>query len=1305
MEPKQNKYPIFEANQVLSNSNLNQVFAYLDEQERLTRANLIGIGIVCGLEITLEVTGTVPAIHLSKGCGVTSEGYLIVEPQDVVLVSYRNYTLPDDLAYPQFKDHSAPDKPQYPLWELFPAGVPDTTPLETPANFLSDKAVLLFYELKKEGLRTCSPNECTDKGAEVTATVRRLLIKQADLNKIIAEANALPTNSTTADLEKVLLAQLNLPDLRLPRYDVPNTDPVTTNEILAAFLAVFPKNKMAQTTGNAFTAAYQAFKPVLLKTYPNDPFSDFAKKFGFLDTAPEGTDQVRFLQYYYDLFDDFLKAYDEFCRKGAELLCVCCPSQGLFPRHLILGHLSSGSEAKPDIFRHSFLASPAIAGKACIKELQQLFQRLVEMTVQFTHNPPLPKPSNGSETDEQIRLTPSTLGSVPQSDKAIPYYFLQDGTPPLYHLWNYEKTLQYKASQNLSYRSDEYTPAAPDFVTNALSYDLEPYNFLRIEGHLGKDYSSVLKTLFRHKTNYRLPIEIIALRTGALDETIPVDLSKETCRFQDLESLYNSLREQLLTALCQAVIYFYDIPIAQSNFKGGKPEHPLLQTYAPHYQYKQNTMGAWFENNLKILSVPYVDLDQNNINEAEILKIVKLLLIGTSGLSEDNFSLLILIFYLTHLSEALPDHIDKLNYAGFENKCEDVLALIRLVRSAVAAKLSTVLKDYIPQEDFIDHLDQLLFACKHEPFRAVQEEYERRLNEVRQKQLFSYFLEKNPGVQHKAGVPMGGTFIIVYHVNSKPKQIKSTLDFVEVRKEVFTKTTPGTAKSDSDSIAESIKRLSTKPLFREDKDFLHLIEAFTGKVPDFRVPPVLIANPADEIIRKTVDNIKDGTVIADFYLPYLCCSDCSPIQFVLPVPPLDLAVDLGCTDPTKGTAELALEPMGGKKPFFYQLDQQPFKELTGKLELTQGSHTIKIRDSAGSESALQSLTVPMPLTIGEETYIDNVSEQTYTVSFGITGGTAPYSSESSGTVSGSIYTSAPVESGKSIKVEITDSAGCTSSKEFQHTVNLPCNLPCEGISRRCAYRLWLQPPFKDSLYKGYKQESEIRFQFNGENIALVGSDTLLQFSVGQLNQDFHNTVGRAVKMLNEAINQALVTKFGEELGRNRLLISYEPNDNDPFGILWIEYFVCEKFSIEFNFSFSRPSPAFSLTMQYTDDAATLINRRLNNKKMRVPAFDCRERNQCLDTDYEELCKNPDFKPFIGIEPIGENRFMFFGEVTNIDRNDVIAWVWDVIASMPSEPIYVGEQVEVSLQIPDGPVRLTIITREGCFGVVEENILR
>ena len=121
-------YPIFEANQVLSDLHLNETFNYLDEQDRLTRANLIGIGIVCGLEISLDVgEAAAPKIRQTKGCGVTSEGYLIVEPQDVILTSYRPYALPDEPGYPALTDSLQAGK-QFDLWELFPAptGEPGT---------------------------------------------------------------------------------------------------------------------------------------------------------------------------------------------------------------------------------------------------------------------------------------------------------------------------------------------------------------------------------------------------------------------------------------------------------------------------------------------------------------------------------------------------------------------------------------------------------------------------------------------------------------------------------------------------------------------------------------------------------------------------------------------------------------------------------------------------------------------------------------------------------------------------------------------------------------------------------------------------------------------------------------------------------------------------------------------------------------------------------------------------------------------------------------------------------------------------
>src|SRR5215207_2908454 len=92
-------FPVFKANQALTSRHLNDVFDYLDQQSRLTRTHLIGIGIVCGLDIKLD-TSAATTVRLSKGCGVTSEGYLIIEPEDVSLVAYRaDYVIPADLDY------------------------------------------------------------------------------------------------------------------------------------------------------------------------------------------------------------------------------------------------------------------------------------------------------------------------------------------------------------------------------------------------------------------------------------------------------------------------------------------------------------------------------------------------------------------------------------------------------------------------------------------------------------------------------------------------------------------------------------------------------------------------------------------------------------------------------------------------------------------------------------------------------------------------------------------------------------------------------------------------------------------------------------------------------------------------------------------------------------------------------------------------------------------------------------------------------------------------------------------------------
>ncbi|MFV0436027.1 MAG: hypothetical protein ACK5PS_01340 [Desulfopila sp.] len=515
---KSSGYPIFEVNQILSSSHLNQVFAYLDEQQRLSRADLVGIGILCGLGVRGEQSGDKVGIHLQKGCGVTSEGYLVVQPAAVELVAYRAYRLPAEPVYAPFYQGAGQ---QYPLWELFAAGEPDTTPLAEPADFLVGKALLLFLELAREGVRNCSPASCDDRGARIGATVRRLLVRTEDLEAIVAAAATAEAGLFPDDLAATVRAEPEPVELRVPRFDVPASDLLTTTALLQRFLAMQQNGGtgLAEAIGTMLGEAYQRFRPLLAESYPTDPFVGFSQKFSVTETEASGP-RLASLQYYGDFFADLLQGAEEFRHQGAELLCACCPPQGLFPRHLMLG-LTDPAAENDDSYRQRFLPSPAFGrcGEQ-VADLRQLFGRLVAMVrafAAFLANPSLatvPPYSSLPGADPQIRLTPSVAGDASLSARAIPFYYLQNGSLPLYTLWSIEKSRDNRARENLSYRCSEYAPPPPDFVANPLAYDLRPFDFLRVEGHLGKPYQQVLDTLELLKKRYRLPIECVVVRTG-----------------------------------------------------------------------------------------------------------------------------------------------------------------------------------------------------------------------------------------------------------------------------------------------------------------------------------------------------------------------------------------------------------------------------------------------------------------------------------------------------------------------------------------------------------------------------------------------------------------------------------------------------------------------------------------------------------------------------------------------------------------------------------------------------------------------
>jgi hypothetical protein len=1265
-------YPVFEANQVLTNAHLNELFEYLDEQDRLTRANLIGIGIACGLEVEFEAPGTV---HLSKGCGVTSEGYLIVEPEDLELITVRPYQLPIEYGYPPFVD-SGPPVEQYHLWELFDdEDVPGGEPLDTSGLVLEEMAVVLFLELRKDGLRNCSPNNCDDRGAEVTATVRRLLIDVADLHAVITA-----TSGAADFLGADLTERLDLPDLRMPRVDVPNRGLVAPEEVLFAFQFAFRQNGLVEATFDALTELHSAFEPLVHDEFPADPFAGFKDQFAFLDGDPATTAQVRFMPYYWDLFDDLLAAYDELRWKGVDLMCACCPPAGLFPRHLMAGVLDSTAFDVAD-YRHHFIPSPAVGDcEDRTREVRQLFRRLVAMLESFTETPP----------DKGVRVTPSRWGDAPVSAKAIPYYYAQDGAPPVFELWDPVKTARHRGNQNLSYRADEYAPAQPPFVTDPLRFDLEPNNFLRVEGHLGKNVGHVLETLLSLKKSHRLPIEVIALRTGGLDENVDVDLRKEQCRFQDLETLYEALKSELICFLVKQVQYFYSLP--DEDVAGEEPAVPtlaLLRKYAPDFVAEPGTLGRKIE----------IALTWHHGQPV----------LFVFGLPSQVFAL---VGAMSALSSQLPDDIRQLDLEVFRDRYQRIVEIARQI------------EEFRRQGEFdapglSDRLDDIVFRCRLDPFEALAEEYKRRVLEVKHAQFLSHFLECHPGIQHKAGVPLGGTFILVYHQLPEPTRstraavapavaagfdefsLRSSAAAVDDVEDSATRNVASRGQTydfderQVEQLDDALGRFRYKAELAEDPDLQVVYMILTGKL---LIPEFTVSRVTDETYQDAIAHLADGTVIADFFLPYVCCSDCPPIQYTLPSARLGVTTSTTCTN-TDGFAEVTLTAEGASGALSVQVDGGAFEEVTGPLLLAVGEHSIVVRDATGNESSPVDITIPPQLVMGPaETDVDQAAG-TYRVAFTVEGGTPPYVADP-GTIVDSTYTSPVLPVDQVLTVVVKDAVGCTVEGRFESGVE-PCDFPCDGAAIRQGFRFWLPEARPNLPINEYRAEVRSFRVMDpaGNPIDLTAevNDVVNQAPHPIRTAGYRDLVQRWI----DNINDLVAGRIGSD---QWFRLEYEPApETGTTGTLFVERLVCIDFDFDLAVAFVQGQRERLLQLGYNSRGTVFVETGAADTKFRIPPFGVSTSNKCRpDEPPVPECEGTDLELVIRREGVFPDTVELTAVASGTDSP--AAFLWEVQDGIPSTAA--GERIRLGFDPPEPVeklVRLTAFTEKGCTVTVEEVI--
>jgi PKD repeat protein len=290
-----------------------------------------------------------------------------------------------------------------------------------------------------------------------------------------------------------------------------------------------------------------------------------------------------------------------------------------------------------------------------------------------------------------------------------------------------------------------------------------------------------------------------------------------------------------------------------------------------------------------------------------------------------------LLFYMEKLFEQAKTFISQLDISKFDLYYGRLRSVADLLRKNLKTQLAAATDQprQLSLEDEIDHLDVLLFACSQKPVDELVSKYKDRVTQLGNLRQLSKFVQKHPGIEHKAGVPKGGTFIIVYHEKAKTTTSQPGIKVTTGITDTIAAVNPvladaiavnpvlSEAVADSPSIKTSPAISSSKlSLFTINKLVRDLGAAGVGadKLALISSGLLAIANVKPGMFDTKVSEIADGIIIADFYLPYLCCSDCPPVQYIITEPNIVATVALDkhefCSD-DKTNYVFKVSPPGG----------------------------------------------------------------------------------------------------------------------------------------------------------------------------------------------------------------------------------------------------------------------------------------------------------------------------------------------------------------------------------------------------------
>lgn len=466
-------YAVFERDQVLTHDQLNSVAEYLDDQQRLSRTQLLGVGIVGGLKPSLGKA----QIGVGAGVGVTTDGDLLGLRADQVFTHY----LPYDESAPAYEPFYVDGK-MVPLLELLPADANDKRegkPLAELGDGLKEMVLLAFMESYENDPDLCTGGDCDNHGRTARNTRRFLLIGRKEASRLGGE---LQTGADiAASLPRLFAARAKLGNTKR------NTPAVTSAE---AFVDCYLK--ACTTTLGDLLGAIKALQKAVGKAWPDDLPNPASWQSDLESIAKKVAASRQGVQYYHAFLKDLVATWNDLREALFADNGVLCPAADAFPKHLLLGAL-----ADPAQLRTGRYPSPWLAGGSAARErLAFLLGKITVMIDAFA----IP-----AANSLKPRIVPSRRETAPLELRAVPVYYSPGRDDAIRNYWNEQRRRRGETTDNLGYH---WTPEPGGAGDDPFERDLGGVDFFRIEGHLGMqidDAEAALEALIRQRN---LPIAV-----------------------------------------------------------------------------------------------------------------------------------------------------------------------------------------------------------------------------------------------------------------------------------------------------------------------------------------------------------------------------------------------------------------------------------------------------------------------------------------------------------------------------------------------------------------------------------------------------------------------------------------------------------------------------------------------------------------------------------------------------------------------------------------------------------------------------